>query len=124
MADIRDAERALQDAADRALRIIAEDLLGRSQRIVLLAEGTLAGSGHTEPERGVHHDGRERSIAVVYSTPYARRRHEETHTAAGVPIQPSVPGRQPKFLEAPLKAMAGRYQAALAEAIRRGMPDA
>lgn len=109
--NIRAAEKHLLDAGDRALRTIAEDLLGRSQRIVLLDEGTLAASGHLEPSVGVEQLGNTHQVTVRYSTPYAARRHEETN------ITPSVPGRQPKYLETPLKEMAARYRAALEAAV-------
>lgn len=112
---IRDAERHLLDAGERALRIIAEDLLSRSQKRVPLDEGTLARSGHVEPVI-VGADGR-RTIRVAYGTPYAARRHEETHAPSGVPIQFSVPGRGAKYLEGPLKEMGPRYRAALERAI-------
>lgn len=116
-----DAKRQMEQRADRALRIIAEDVLGDANRIVLLDEGTLAGSGHLEPETGVAQaaDGR-RTVSVVYSTPYAQRRHQETHRQDGTPIQPSVPGRMPKWLEITLKAKAPRYEAALARILEGG----
>lgn len=120
---IREAERHLLDAGEQALRIIAEDLLGRAGKLVLEDEGTLAGSGHVEPEHGVERSaGGRRQVRVVYATPYAARRHEETHgPVSGAPIVPSIPGRQPKWLETPLKAMAPRYRAALEAAIRRAL---
>jgi hypothetical protein len=48
-----DAARQVERELERGLPVIGNDLLGRSQRIVPLEEGTLAGSGHLEPESGV-----------------------------------------------------------------------
>ena len=105
------------EGADEGLRKLAEHVLGHSQRIVLLDEGTLAASGHLEPERGTRRVGRTAEVDVVYDEVYARRRHEE------VDVTPSQPGRQPKFVEVPLKEMAsgGRFERVLGLATQAHM---
>jgi hypothetical protein len=110
--------RHTRDQLDRALHGYAELVLGTAGKYVLEDEGTLAASGHLEPEHGVRRrpDGGA-EIDVVYSTPYAARRHEE------IDVTPSIAGRQPKWLERAVKETIPRYQAVIA-AIARGGPYA
>lgn len=90
------------------MHVITEDLLGNAQREAPVEEGTLRGSGQAHVEvtaNGVHGE-------VTFDTPYAARQHEEVtwnHPKGG----------NAKYLENPLKAMAPRYLAALAAAMRK-----
>lgn len=101
----------MHGAAVAWAKMVGDDLLGEAQRIVLLDEGTLAASGEVEVD--VRPDGVE--LTVSFNTPYAARRHEETD------VTPSVPGRQAKYLEAPLKDRLPRYEASLAAAVRKAL---
>lgn len=107
-----EARRRMMAAAEHALQLAAEDLLGRAQRIVPLDEGTLSASGtvsdvHHTPDGGLE-------VAVSFNTPYAARQHEETtyvHTN----------GRQAKYLEHPLAEMTARYERLIGEQVRRAL---
>jgi hypothetical protein len=94
-------------AAVEYLEVWADHVLGEAQRIVPLAEGTLAGSGDRHTDRRA--DGAE--VTISFSTVYAARQHEELdwqHTA----------GRRAKYLEAPFKAALSRVEPGLAAAVR------
>lgn len=88
----------------------ANALLGRAQRLAPLEEGTLAASGDV---RMVEHPDGSIDWIVTFSTPYARRRHEDTKA------QIKVAGRQAKYLEEPAKQMAPKFAAGVAAAIGR-----
>lgn len=93
-----------------AMRIITEDLLGKAQREVPRDEGTLAGTGTAEVE--VHGDkvvGR-----VSFSTPYAKRQHEET-------TWEHPKGGKAKYLEGPLTAEAPRMETIIGAIVKRGL---
>ena len=107
--------RHLLAEADQALHAFAELVLGEAGKYVLEDEGTLAASGHVEPEVGVEHTATGSTVLIVYSTPYAARRHEE------LDITPSMPGRQPKWLERAMKENIHRLEPVLAAIMRKGM---
>lgn len=90
-------------------QVWADGLLGESQRLVPLLEGTLAGSGDVRVEE---HPDRVDFI-VSYSTPYAARRHEDTRAVI------RVAGRQAKYLEEPMKRRAATFPAGMAAAMAR-----
>lgn len=113
--DLDAARRHVHERLDQALRAYGELVLGVAGGYVLLDEGTLAASGHLQPETGVDRTADGASVLVVYSTPYAARRHEE------MDVTPSVPGRQPKWLERAVKETAGRFDAVI-QAIAKGAP--
>ena len=108
MSDASDYGRRRKAAAIAALKVIGEDLLGQAQRDAPVEEGTLRGSGKVDltvtPEGA--------SVEVSFSTPYAARQHEEV-------TWKHPKGGKSKYLEDNLKAMAPRYLAALAAAIRK-----
>ena len=110
--EAREIQRHARQQMDRALRSYAELVLGRAGDYVLLDEGTLAASGHIEPENGVRHTPNGAEVDVVYSTPYAARRHEE------IGVTPSVPGRQPKWLERAVKETHHRFELVIATIAR------
>lgn len=102
-------------AAERALRIVADDLLGRAQRIAPKEEGTLEASGHTEPDIGVRRTRDGGEIVVAFAAPYAAVQHENL-------TYRHDEGRQAKYLEGPLKEMEPRYTAAIGAAVKRATP--
>lgn len=93
-------------AATKALQIYMGEIVGEAQRIVPLAEGTLAGTGDvSDPEvsaAGV-------SVVGTFSTVYAERQHED------LSLQHRN-GRRAKYLEEPFKRRAKGWPAALARA--------
>lgn len=97
-------------AAMAALKVIADDLMGRAQREAPVEEGTLRGSATvtivTTSEMG--------SAVVSFNTVYAARQHEEV-------TWKHPKGGKAKYLEDPLKAMAQRYVQALAAAQRKAL---
>lgn len=104
--------RKMKAAARRAVEASCEDLLGRAQREAPVEEGTLRGSGSVEIRSNP--DGTGVSGEVSFDTVYAARQHEEvtwTHPKGG----------KAKYLEDPLKAMAPRYAAAIAAAVRQSI---
>jgi hypothetical protein len=83
-----------------------DDVLGEAQRIVPLAEGTLAGSAGRETTvtpSGV-------TVRGYFATVYAARQHEED-------TWKHRPGRQAHYLEEPFKAGIPRYAPGLARAL-------
>lgn len=101
---------ARRAATVEAMRVIGEDLLGRSQRDAPVEEGTLRGSGQTHTT--VHADSVETEVS--FDTVYAARQHEEV-------TWKHPKGGKAKYLEDNLKAMAPRYLSALAAAVRKVM---
>lgn len=95
-----------------AMRIVTEDLLGEAQRQVPRDEGTLAGTGTAEVEQhGSLVTGR-----VTFSTPYARKQHEDltlNHPKGG----------KAKYLEEPLTSESARYTKVIADTIKRGLSN-
>lgn len=114
MGEAAEIQREVRRQMDRALEAYAELVLGTAGKYVLEDEGTLAASGHLEPDHGVEHDRHGAHKDVVYSTPYAARRHED------LDVTPSIPGRQPKWLERAVKETAPRFQAIINEIARQG----
>lgn len=102
--DLAGIEAAIARAAERAVLLGAEHVLGESDKVVPIEEGTLSRSGAASAET----QGRTAVGAVSYATPYAVRQHEELdyrHDA----------GRTAKYLERPHRA-AGATVAAIAAA--------
>lgn len=101
--NVANARRRVRSAAQRGLGQAAEHVLGVSQGIVPIEEGTLSRSGTTSV------DGLKASVS--YDTPYAARQHEEMgwqHDA----------GRSAKYLEKPLNAERGTAAKIVADTIR------
>lgn len=108
-------QRVIEAATARAVNEMADEIGAESQKIVLFLDGHLAESGETVPA-----DPGPRPVARYrYTIVYARRRHEETHRQDGTPIQVSLPGRMPKFLEIPFKAKEPEIQLHVARSINR-----
>ncbi len=104
------AAKVRRQFVEQAMRVIADDLLGRAQRDAPVEEGTLRGSGHVEitvtPQRI--------SAEVSFNTVYAARQHEEVtwrHPKGG----------KSKYLEDNLKSMGTRYRNVLEAAQRKAL---
>jgi hypothetical protein len=89
----------LRAAAHATAERAGEDLLGKSQRLAPVEEGTLRGSG----ELDVHETADGAEAVVSFNTVYAARQHEETEWE-------HPKGGQAKYLEQPLRESAGTYQ--------------
>jgi len=96
---------AIREGAATGLELGMEHLLGESNRLVPLDEGTLERSGRAQVDRA------ELVGAVSYDTVYAIRQHEEMTWR-------HLPGRQAKYLEQPAHSEAPTIQAIIAESIR------
>jgi hypothetical protein len=122
-----DAKQKMLDAAEQAIRVSAEDLLGRAQRLAPLEEGTLRGSGHLEPEVGVNRTATGLECHVIFDTPYAAAQHEASGPPswehAERPLHYTTPGTGPGYLSQPLKDMGPRYVAAIAANVRRALAN-
>lgn len=104
------AKHRVRAATIAAVEQITNDLLGRAQRDAPVEEGTLRGSG----QANVDVTPTRVSGEVTFDTVYAARQHEEV-------TWKHPKGGKAKYLEDNLKAMAPRYLAALAAAIRKAM---
>lgn len=95
-------------AATRGLAQAAEFVLGESRKVVPIEEGTLERSGRVTmlTENG------EPVAAISYSTPYARRQHEELTWRHD-------PGRTAKYLERPMLEQRATAYEIVAEAMRK-----
>lgn len=69
-------------------------------------------SGTMQRSATVHDDPSNIESAVAYDTPYAVRQHEDTRLR-------HAPGRRAKWLQLTLQENGDRYQAFIADAIRR-----
>lgn len=108
MATTDEVREAMLDGAERAVRVIVEDLVGAGQLEAPVETGHLRGSGHAEVDRrGDRVLGRAR-----FSTPYAAKQHEET-------TYQHPTGGKAKYLEDPLKARLSRYNGAIARSVER-----
>lgn len=95
---------AVQEAAEKGVRLAAEHLLQESRTLVPHEEGTLERSGT------VSADGLR--AAVSYDTPYAIPQHEDLELKHD-------DGREGKYLEKPARAEAQTMQDIIATQIRR-----
>lgn len=101
--ELDDLKRRQRAAAKRALTRVAEDLLGRAQRLAPVEEGTLRASGDVDVD-----DLGDTVVATVsFNTIYAARQHEELDWR-------HPKGGQAKYLEQPLRENASRYERAIA----------
>lgn len=104
-------EGALTAAAEQAARLSGEYVLGESQKVVPIEEGTLQRSGRVDVDTG----GTVVDAAISYSGPYACRQHEELtwrHDA----------GRTAKYLERPLSAAGPTVAKIVQQTIRQALP--
>lgn len=79
-------------AALKGQRKLAANILGESQKLVPVDTGTLMRSGHISTDKS------NLTTTISYSTPYARRQHEEHKSKA-------------KYLERPFNEKAGQLTA-------------
>lgn len=97
-------------AAEEAVALGGEHVLGESTKIVPLEEGTLSRSGKVTTET----QGDAAVAAVSYDTPYAARQHEDMSYRHD-------PGRRAKYLEDPLHAEAPTVAQIMAETVRESL---
>lgn len=99
-------------AAERAVLVAAQHVLGESTQIVPIEEGTLGRSGRAEAET----QGDTAVGAVSFDTPYAVTQHERLDYRHDQ-------GRAAKYLERPLTEAAGdgTVAAIAAEQMRRAL---
>lgn len=101
-------EQKLDKAALQGLWLAALHLLAEAQRIVPIEEATLERSGVASK------DAAKFACAVSFDTVYAVRQHEEL-------LWRHDPGRQAKYLEAPMHTQRDLMLAIIAAQIRRAM---
>jgi len=103
---LADIPEVAKKAAHNELKIVAEDLKGKSQRLAPVDLGDLKGSA------GVEVNGLEATI--FYTEPYATRQHEE--------LEYNHPkGGQAKYLEQPFKESVNDYTNAIGDAIKKAI---
>lgn len=103
-------EKTLRDAAERAVMLAGEHVLGEATKIVPLEEGTLSRSGKVTAETQA-----DAAVAAVsYDTPYAARQHEDMGFRHD-------PGRRAKYLEGPLTGEAAVAAQIMAQAVREAL---
>lgn len=93
-------------AAEKAVTLGCEHVLGESSKVVPIEEGTLSRSGKVTAET----QGDTAVAAVSYNTPYAARQHEDMSYRHD-------PGRRAKYLEDPLHAEAPTVAKIMAETV-------
>ncbi|MEU6858828.1 hypothetical protein AB0B28_08145 [Glycomyces sp. NPDC046736] len=101
-------EKRLEEALFQGLWHAALHLLHEAQAVVPIEEGTLERSGVASKDRGAL------QCAVSFDTVYAVRQHEELTWRHD-------PGRQAKYLEAPMHIQRDIMLAIIAAALRRAM---
>lgn len=108
MAELDPIRRRMRDAAEDAVKRIAEDALGRAVRDAPIEEGTLRGSGHVD----VRSSGDSVVATIAFATPYAAVQHER--------LDYSHPrGGKAKYLEDVIKDQAARYERIIGMAVQR-----
>lgn len=103
----RQIGRAMFGRVVEAVRISADDLLGRAQRDAPVLSGALRGSGTVD----LFVDANSVEAVVSFTVPHAAVQHERLDY-----IHPK--GGRAKYLEANLQEMAGRYKRVIAAAAR------
>jgi hypothetical protein len=101
-------EAAIAAAAERAVLLGGEHVLGESSKVVPIEEATLSRSGKATAET----QGDVAVAAVSYDTPYAARQHEELDYRHDE-------GRTAKYLETPLHAEADTVLAIAANEVKK-----
>lgn len=102
---------AIEAASEHGARLGGELVLGESQKVVPIEEGTLQRSGRVD----VEDHGSTTVAAISYSGPYAVVQHERLdyrHDA----------GRTAKYLERPLTSAGPKVAQIIAQAIRQALP--
>lgn len=94
-----EASKEVEDVAEQALNVIAEDLLSESIDNAPLDEGGLRENGSVEP---ASKEGNEIVAYVGYDKEYALRMHEDFYNA-------QVPSTGRKYLEKPTTQNAQKY---------------
>jgi len=99
-----------KDAAGKQLKKDLLDLQGKAQLIAPTDTNDLVGSAQSDAT------GNSKGVGgyVSFDTPYATRQHEEMEYH-------HLPGKQAKYLEAPLKANIGRYTDNMGNAIKKAV---
>jgi len=100
-----DASKDVEDVAEQALNVSAEDLLSDSKELAPLDEGGLRENGSVEPAQK---QGDEIVAKVGYSKEYALRMHEDYYN-------PQHAGTGRKYLEKPTRKNGQKYADYLAE---------
>lgn len=108
MRQIIDLTQASQEGAARALALAGEFVLGESNRIIPLEEGTLESTG------GVGVDEANLQANVSYTSVYAARQHEELTWRHD-------PGREAKFLEKAAERNQQQVGQIIAQALREAL---
>lgn len=108
--DLAGVERAIITGAERAVLLGTEHVLGESDKVVPLEEGTLSRSGTASQES---HVGQVVG-SISYDTPYAVVQHERMDLRHDE-------GRTAKYLEGPLVAEAPTVAAITAEQVKRAL---
>ncbi len=101
-------DKIIDAALLQGMWLAALHLLGEAQAIVPIEEATLERSGVASIDRSKF------MCAVSFDTPYAARQHEELSWRHD-------PGRQAKYLEAPMHTQQQIMLAIIAAAVRRSM---
>lgn len=104
--DLAGVHAQIAAAAQRAVLLAGEHVLGESSKVVPIEEGTLSRSGKATAET----QGDVAVAAVSYDTPYAARQHEELDYRHDE-------GRTAKYLETPLLAEADTVAAIAANEV-------
>lgn len=88
-------EEEIIKAALKGQKLLAQNILGESQKIVPVDTGTLKRSGHISTKGNI--------TTISYNTPYALKQHED-------PTLNHPRGGEAKYLERPFNEKVGEYE--------------
>ena len=90
-------EEEILKAALKGQKVLAQNILGESQKIVPVDTGTLRRSGHISTDEALN------ITTISYNTPYALKQHEDATLN-----HPN--GGEAKYLERPFNEKSGEYE--------------
>ncbi len=93
--DLKLTEEEIINAALKGQKLLAQNILGESQKIVPVDTGTLKRSGHIETKDNI--------TTISYNTPYALKQHED-------PTLNHPRGGEAKYLERPFNEKVGEFE--------------
>lgn len=93
--ELKITEEEIIKAALKGQKVLAQNILGESQKLVPVDTGTLKRSGHVSTERNI--------TTISYNTPYALKQHEDASLN-------HPKGGEAKYLERPFNEKSQEYE--------------
>lgn len=99
-------EEEIVKAALKGQKVLAQNILGESQKLVPVDTGTLKRSGHVSTEGN--------TTTISYNTPYALKQHEDASLN-------HPKGGEPKYLERPFNEKVQEYENYISTEVYKAM---